>query len=271
MRKIETIEELRSIMLAILDHIDEFCKKNNITYYICGGTLLGAIRHKGFIPWDDDIDIMMLREDYEKFINEYPSLDASCYRLYHYKYQKDYIYPFAKVGDTRTHTELKGEYNVGVYVDIFPIDNIPDDVRLQRKIFKRRKSLGRISGAHLLRRGYFDGARKKKTVLGGLLHFTLIKSLFGSLEESIRSVDENAKDANKYHPSTHKASLTCGYDEKEIMPNEIYKETIRVDFEGRKYSAPCGWDIYLRNIFGNYMQLPPEDQRHIHGFNAYWK
>jgi len=267
MQEIKTKEELRTIQVGVLNHIDEYCKVKGLTYYLSGGTLLGAVRHKGYIPWDDDIDIMMPRGDYEKLLNEYVIEDDSYYKLFHYRYQEDYLYPFAKIGDTRTF--LEGDYNTGIYVDIFPIDNIPDDIKSQENIVNKAIKLKKIRDNkiyHLKNPKGISGYIRKIQV-----DLTRLKNIIYSLKDTVRKIDENAISSNTYHPSKHKSILAWGYGHKEIMPSDVYKETVYVDFEGKKYPAPVGWDTYLRNIYGDYMQLPPENQRYSHGFKAYWK
>lgn len=133
MKEINT-EDLKRIQIQILLHIDVFCTKHELRYFISGGTLIGAIRHKGFIPWDDDIDIMMLREDYEKFIVLYSQEDKSPYHLYSHNQLHSYPYPFAKMDDSRTI--LKEDINeamvFGVNIDIFPIDIAPRSEKIGR-------------------------------------------------------------------------------------------------------------------------------------------
>ena len=123
------IEELKRIQIGILKHLDAFCNENNLKYFMCGGTLLGAVRHKGFIPWDDDIDIMMKREDYDKLIELYPKNDNSNFKLFSYELDKSFPYPFAKMDDFRTifEEEINDSYKIGVNIDIFPIDYITED------------------------------------------------------------------------------------------------------------------------------------------------
>ena len=129
-----TNSKLRKVQLTelkILEKIDEICKKNNINYFLIGGTLLGAVRHKGFIPWDDDIDVGMLREDYEKFINVCLKNGAlgKDYYLHCNESDNDYFIPFIKVKKNNTTFAEKNIENInthkGIFLDIFPYDNVP--------------------------------------------------------------------------------------------------------------------------------------------------
>lgn len=124
------ITELKRIQVDILKHVDEFCREKGIKYSLYAGTLLGAVRHRGFIPWDDDIDIMMKRSDYERFFKEYSKEDHSNYQAQEFRFDTNYHYPFGKVTDTRTilREEVLDPYeNLGVYIDVFPIENLPNN------------------------------------------------------------------------------------------------------------------------------------------------
>ena len=128
MNRLLTIDEIKQTELSILDYIDSVCKQHNVRYYLAYGTLLGAIRHKGFIPWDDDIDIYMLRSDYDRFIQLLSAEKENHYSLLSIYNDSDYFYEFAKVVDNRTSinaNNLKAMRNEGVWVDIFPLDNVP--------------------------------------------------------------------------------------------------------------------------------------------------
>ena len=122
------IEELREIQMSILDGVDKFCRAKDIKYSISGGTLLGAIRHKGYIPWDDDIDISMLREDYERFEKEFPECYEGHLCLATLRRRKDWTLAFGKVYDSRTMGFMIGNKSVvtGVNIDVFPLDDVPD-------------------------------------------------------------------------------------------------------------------------------------------------
>ena len=130
MRDITELEELHQIETDILTAIDEICRKENIRYYLAGGTLLGAVRHKGFIPWDDDIDIAMPRDDYERFLKVMRKGAHPYYKILALEYKEDYPYTFAKVVDTRTRLQEeigKDLPEMGVFIDIFPLDGMGDD------------------------------------------------------------------------------------------------------------------------------------------------
>ena len=129
MKTINT-EELKKIQVEILDYVDKFCEERNIKYSLYAGTLIGAVRHKGFIPWDDDIDIMMLRSDYERFLKELHEEKDSRYKILDFRYDHSYHYAFAKVIDSKTQLreEVIDPYDgLGIYIDIFPIDVLPDN------------------------------------------------------------------------------------------------------------------------------------------------
>lgn len=130
------MEELKSIQLGILKDVHDYCSSTNITYWLAYGTLLGAIRHNGYIPWDDDIDIAMPREHYEKFIQSYKKKNTVVYSCSN---NKKYILHFAKVYDTRTILKEYANMNIetGVYIDIFPIDNVPDFKKQQDQLCRK--------------------------------------------------------------------------------------------------------------------------------------
>ena len=148
MRQI-TLQEIKDIQLDILKDVDSFCEKNNIRYYLAGGTLLGAIRHKGFIPWDDDIDIIMPRPDYIKFIQGYENECDKNYKLTSIDNNKQHLYTFAKIFDMRTlKIEDSISYNNknmdGIGIDIFPMDGLPQNIESSNKLFAKQKKWFRL-------------------------------------------------------------------------------------------------------------------------------
>lgn len=267
MKEIE-IDELKRIQLDILKHIDEFCLKNGLTYFISGGTLIGAVRHKGFIPWDDDIDIMMKRDDYDKLIKLYLAKDKSCYKLYSFEQDKKFPYPYAKMDDSRTvlDEEITDSYKMGVNIDIFPIDTISDDINIQKTVVKRNKRW--IQLITLKRVPIKRGRSLLKNAVLALSH--LITS-FIPYSFIVLKIINNAK-AAKCEKSAHCGCLVWGYGLKEIIPRRALAESIRLPFEDCAFSAPKGYDMYLKSLFGNYMELPPVEKRQTHhSFKAYWK
>ncbi|MBQ7733281.1 MAG: LicD family protein, partial [Synergistaceae bacterium] len=138
MRRLE-VQELRKIQLEILDVVAKFCDENNINYFLNGGTLLGAIRHKGYIPWDDDIDLGMLRPDYDKFMKLFNENNTR-YKFYSNENTKGFFAMCGRVVDTNPNTfAYERTMKIGIYVDIFVFDNAPDDDELVKKMFDRRR------------------------------------------------------------------------------------------------------------------------------------
>ena len=260
MRTIEN-KELKTIQLDLLRKTAEFCEKNNIRYFLCGGTLIGAIRHHGYIPWDDDIDISMPRPDYDRFISTFNNPN-NYYQVIDMSNDPKYGFPFAKVHDTRTIVnELQyARDSFGVFIDIFPIDGVGEDKQVLR-ILKLRKLL------HTKKANFSN-----RTITKMIINFfgKIILAPF-SIHNLLTMMD---REARKYpFGSTERAGAIINpYGTREIVNLKVFERAIPAQFEDREYMIPIGYDIWLKSIYGDYMQLPPEDKRHSpHVSIAYWK
>lgn len=259
--KTVTIEEQKEIQLNLLQKVADFCEKENLRYFLFGGTLIGAIRHKGFIPWDDDIDIAMPRPDYDKFIMHFNN-PQHYYQVIDMSNDKKYGFPFAKVHDTRTFVdELQyAKDHFGIYIDIFPLDGVKEEKQVI-KILRLRKIL------HTKKANYHKRTLSKKI----LNTFGKIVLLPFSVHQILTFID---KEARKYpFGSLPKAgNIVNPYDAREIVNFTCFSDYSLKEFEGKQYRVPIGYDEYLRSIYGDYMQLPPEEKRHSpHVSIAYWK
>lgn len=261
-----TFDEQRQVQLDILKDIHMFCKAEGIHYSLAFGTLLGAIRHKGFIPWDDDIDIMMMRKDYERFIKSYTH---PVYEVVDSERLDGYALPYAKVCDTRTAIKEHIEYPVehGVFVDIFPVDNVPDDIKERKALYKRKNILNNI---HTLKIVSLSSSRSlMKNVVLAISHVLLfvvgMRRLVKSMEKlSTKYADQITKNAAVFAPSDSV--------EKWILPSSIYNDITEIEFENTEVCAIKEYHATLTALYGDYMQLPPVEQRiNHHHFDAWWK
>lgn len=255
------IEDIKRIELSILDYINELCKQNNINYYLSYGTLLGAVRHGGFIPWDDDIDICMLREDYEKFI-QIASKDANeFYRVLSINNDSKYYHEFAKVVDSRTRIELKDiicNEKEGIWVDIFPIDPVANCRRLQ-KIIVNTCLMFRLLSVYKS----FPNNHSKL-----LYPFWIIAKTIG-FKPFLTIIDKISKSGRSRKYVGYIASYGSN---KYYFEKEMFDESTRISFEGLLLPVPKNYDIYLTYLYGDYMTLPPENQRiSNHSSVAYWR
>ncbi len=258
-----SLNEIRKIQISILDETVKFCDDNNIKYFLCGGTLLGAIRHKGYIPWDDDIDIMMPREDFERFkeIHQSKNLTLMSQKLF-----PNFYYPFYKVSDNSTllheNSFVDGDYEMGVNIDVFPIDNIPDDPKERTKFFKKGFRL----------RKYLKQKRKKVTgVLGDDILRYIGRKLLSPIHTS-KLYKLLYKYATAYNNMTteYQGIVVWGYGKRECCRKEVFEGIIEVEFEGKMYKAPAKYDEYLSNVYGDYMSFPPaHKQVSPHVFKVY--
>ena len=255
-----TLDECKKISLDILIDVAKFCDDNKLTYYLSVGTLLGAIRHKGYIPWDDDVDIMMPRKDYKIF----------CEKYHHEKYKvckpSSGRFYYAKVyDDTTIKCEPGIDYKlyepIGVDIDVFPLDGIVNDQKIINKLYKKDCFL------ELLWRLSIQPIFYRKNPLKAINR--IIPRIIGS-KRIVRMIEKNAQ--------------TYDYDSSDYVvrmrrsPNgftgallkSIYDKDVG-EFEGYKFCIPKGYDVWLTKFYGNYMELPPENERVVHEFECYKK
>lgn len=248
------LEHLQKVILSIAKDIDLLCCKNNIEYYLLGGSCIGAIRHKGFIPWDDDLDIIMTPENYSRFLSiAKKELDSEKY--YVQEGLKDWPLDFSKIRLKGTilhepEDEYASDEMHGIYVDIFRMDNISDDdfvARLQYIAYKYYLCY------QLSQRAYHSASLKKKImmVLSSPLKISFLrKPLINWL-------------MNKNLKETHRLGFLCGRTRfrNAITQKNIYGVPKYVKFEDTVLPVPEHYHEYLTQMFGNYMQLPPVEQR----------
>lgn len=258
-----TLRRMQMIELELLLEIDRICRKYEIKYNICGGTLIGAVRHKGFIPWDDDIDIRMLRSEYRRFKKACrKELDPKKFFLQDFSTDKKYRWGYAKMlrADTvyiRSGQEHLGIRN-GVFLDIFITDGIPNS-RYMKKIhnavcFAVRKILwspvgARISPTRGLRLWYCLLAWIPRWIPIAIIHFMAFKW-----------------NADK---CSHFRALT--FPQKRGLKKEWFTELTELEFEGHMVYVPADYKGWLTQEYGNYMKMPPEEKRISHSTASYYK
>lgn len=266
MRQITDINEIKQLQMEILTFVDKFCRDNNINYSLCGGTLIGAIRHGGYIPWDDDIDIMLLRPEYDRFVELF-SKQQSQYKVHTFDNTTGYYQPYAMVSDMRTLLEEKSlKANLGVNIDVFPVDYAPDNEN-ELKIFLKE-----------IRRYYnyfvITGLKwsSKRSLTKNLFMFAsqIVLCPFSRISFS-KKIDKLARTAVNKVTNTI-GILVWGYGAKEIIPASVFDSFQDIKFENKTFRSITDYDTYLTHVYGDYMQLPPVERRVAHhGFKAWWK
>ena len=265
-----SLEEVKKIELNILVEFSKFCNQHNLKYYLAYGTLLGAIRHNGFIPWDDDIDVIMPRPDYDKFIEltgYNPIKENLETRLYKNCLHPN-IYPFAKVINKNTIVYEKGKAkkNIsGLWIDIFPLDGYPEDKDTVEDHFNKYMKLRHLQDLATTNPFTIRQSLPKKFIktffIAPFVKLTGIKNL-------CKKIDENAQ-IYSYNDFNLVSDFTWGDNLTSYIKKEELEPAVEVEFEGCKMKAPKGWKEYLTRLYGDYMQLPPEEDRIPHGFKAY--
>lgn len=251
-------QEIQAICLDTLRLVDKICKRENIPYFLSGGTLLGAVRHQGFIPWDDDIDLMMPRADYERFLKAAPKYMGTRYALAHPKLRSDYPFPWIRILDLHTRVETSGKQKLSsgtLFLDIFPIDGLPANEKWSNLFFKEIRARDILLKCSR-RAGLFEDERLQalKRVLMRLTAFRSPSSWARALNRAAMRHDFSKAKYAGVVTVTH-------YGSRERMPVEVFRGTTYVTFEGGRYPAPIGYHTYLSRLYGDYMTLPPEEER----------
>ena len=258
---------MKEAELKILDTFSAFCKKNNLRFYLSGGTLLGAVRHHGFIPWDDDIDVCMPRKDYEKLIHVYKNEDYQYYLRA--PELRNFTAPFAKLVDTKTWIEAQysiDDDNRHLWIDIFPVDGLPDSLKEVSKVYKKCNFYRRI----LLLLGARLG--EGKTTFHKYIKYILkpVAFLYGK-KRCVAKIEQIAK-KYPYQNCQYVGAITWGlYGIGERMLKSEFEKQIVVEFEGHKFPAFSCWDSYLKGLYGDYMKIPPVEKRQTHDMKVYIK
>ena len=258
----EDLTAVQKILLDAMDQVHKICGETGIVYYLIGGSALGAVRHKGFIPWDVDIDIAMCRRDYDKFAEIAEKRLPPGLSFHNHKNTQNYYRPHATVYvddvcaiiDPNYYREPKSE---NLFIDIFPLDNAPDNEGLRKKQAKELKRLLKIHSRKdcvLYKRNTFIQVLIKKMIRIALLPYSLERL-------------EARRDAimTRYDADDTKCwcSMVSHYPyAKQCMDKEIYGVPVTMEFAGRKYNVPNKTEAYLTKIFGeHYMELPPVEKR----------
>lgn len=259
-----SLDKVKELEIGILDYVTYLCDKNGLRYFLDSGTLLGAARHGGFIPWDDDIDIIMPRKDYEKFQDIFPK--SKRYQLMSNKTHLDYGYPFIKIIDSSTELyeeNMKTIDGYGVYIDVFPIDGLPDKEQ-ERKHFQNRVLFYRawLGYATMLKKYCVSGFKSSiKYCIARLIG----KDFF------IRKL-ENLVTTYDMYDTKYCSTLVIASNPYREVESKIFQEVTKLNFERKEYFVPSRYKEYLSIVYGDYMKLPPKEKQVTnHCFAAYLK
>lgn len=267
------LEELRKIQLEILDVVMKFCDEHDILCFLDGGTLLGAIRHKGYIPWDDDIDVGMLRPDYDKFMKLFNE-ENTRYKFYCLENDPECVQPFGKVFDTYTkyyEPDRKTGNLSAVNIDIWPMDNAPDDEKTLKGMFIRQYIFRNLHAGRFLPMLAPPNGNILRKFIAYCVRITM-----NLIPVSIMPKNYFAwkilKNAKQYvSNTTGRVGSFMGRHEL-AMDREKFEKFSYAEFEGRKFKIPSGYHEWLTKLYGDYMQLPPESKRITHHhFEAFVK
>lgn len=261
-----TPEECKLRILNLLVEFADYCDTNNLRYYLLGGTLLGAVRHKGFIPWDDDIDVCMPRPDYERFIelqSKNKKIEFRCIE------NNTSDLPFMKIIDKKTFVRqlyTAESETSNLWVDIFPFDGWAFDEQQSKKDMKKWNRWHWLSVYAQVKMG--EGTTKVRAILK--LPMALGARLIGR-KNIARRMNELAQKYD-YESSEWVGNFVWAcYGIRERVPKEWFSQRVKLAFEGHEFWAPKEWDKYLSQIYGDYMTLPPEDKRVNHNMEIWLK
>ncbi len=256
---------LKEEQLEILTLFDEYCKKNQIQYYLAYGTLLGAVRHKGYIPWDDDIDVMMFRKDYDFLVDH--NIIAEGIQFTSLENDPKFPYPFAKIINTKTILREKADFNYpdfGINIDVFPLDYFPNEYSKRKRKLRRIKRLKFICDIKAI--SYSKDRSLFKNIIVNILKWMLV---FVPRQTIMKKI---VKLSRKDKLSNYCGINVWGYGEKEVFKCSTFDGTTTLEFEGKQYQSPEKYHEILTQLYGDYMTLPPEEKRvSHHEFDAYYK
>ena len=266
------LEELKKIQYNLLSEFDKVCREENFRYSLGGGTLLGAVRHKGYIPWDDDIDVMMPRPDYDRFV-QYCITNELPFKIVCWENNRACVDLSARIFDPKTvlyETNMpKGMENIGVNIDIFPIDGLGNTYKEAQKAFNATSFKRNMLVAAQWKT--FQRSKTHAWYYEPFRFMAFLASRFVNKKRTFKKILKKYQKIN-FDEVAYAAAVGGSYREKEILPREVFSEYILLKFEEGEFSAIKDYDKYLSSIYGDYMKLPPEEKRvSHHTFKAFYK
>lgn len=250
------LRTLQLTQLELLKVFDQICRKHDIKYSLYAGSLLGAVRHKGFIPWDDDLDVCMSRAEYDRFISVWPQEETEGYVLQNKDIAPAFFQSFTKIRKDHTafvmYESEKGQFHTGIFLDIFPIDRIPNG-KLNRMLFKWHCMV-----YQLMVKGFAPPLSGAAVRFGSNVILALTPK---SRREAVRR--KMLKKITRYNDQRELETVaieTMGSIRKTFAP-DMLDEYVYLPFEDGEFMCFAGWEDHLRRKFGDYMQLPPEEER----------
>jgi len=268
MRKIESIREIQMIEYGMLCQLVDYLQEHDLPYALCGGTLLGAIRHGGFIPWDDDIDVYMLRKDYDRFMALVAAGQCQLGQL-RIKLPGDpgTLHPFVKIFDPSVVIRTPGynkDYPEYLWIDIFPMDHFPDAAWQHRICFAVVTFMRRTLLLHTFPDKVYGQTPIKRAT------WKFFKMVLGDPRRLTRAIDDYARRTDaRFAGSDHYSDGPWPENMKDYFESRMIMPTVKHVFEDRQFDVPVNYDAYLRQFYGDYMTPPPVDQRAKHEFTAY--
>lgn len=260
----EEINHIKEVELMILKDFVEICEKNDIEYYLAYGTHIGAIRHQGFIPWDDDVDVLLFREDYEKFLKVMEENPGEKYTIFDSRYNEEYFFQFGRMSLNGTYWaeywDKQVSFKLGIHIDLFILDNLPDN-KIKRWLFIQKcYILARLGSVSVLT---FDDYSKIVSFVLNLTH-KLLKT-FGFNSKYFQK--KLYKLFTKYNSNNGEYVTDLTLKERVTFKRTDYKPPKKALFEGIEMNIPNDDYNALTPIYGDYMQLPPEEERVNHDLN----
>ena len=265
--------EYKIKLIKTFKAFDAFCEENRLHYYAAGGTAIGAVRHKGIIPWDDDIDVVMKREDYDKFLSLKQKLDGSQYKIID---PSDYGYylPFAKfVDDNTTIWEVpEHEFILGVFIDVFPLNHVDGDIKRIRRFQKKYMRLCSLhfSGYEkLFSKNVLSELKFKHpgTIINWLRKLFICKPLKWYYNRLFWDAEKQLKESTGNYLLNYYTQYPI---EKELYKSEWFESQIRLPFQDTEIYVMKGYHEFLSQLFGDYMTPPPLDKQQSHHFHYFY-
>lgn len=262
------IHDVKLIQLDVMSAIDEFCQEHKIKYSLACGSLLGAIRHNGYIPWDDDIDIYLERKDYNRLVHEFPVIYKGKYQIVSLENSHAWNRPYAKAYDNRTVFKEKttSPISIGINIDIYPVDQVPNDLKLWNSYNKKRRFYQNLFSAKFI--AFNKNRALYKNIILAITKFVILPI------PTRRFAIFLSKLSQKYNQidSDYLFENVQGMLQKSPFRKVDFQETMNHTFEDKEFKIMKGYDDYLKNAYGDYMKLPPkEKQVSHHVFEAYWE